>query len=127
MNPFDFVKEIQHGKHDLMVDAQSEKDYAPFVVNRTLSYEMDCVMPANEMNQRHHLDKRLQFQYLLNTIRARKRPFHKWLKPETHDVLAAIQLRLTCSQRKAREVLRLLSTEQQAALLALTHKGGRIK
>jgi hypothetical protein len=44
MNPFDFVKEIQVGKHDLMADVLSEKDYVAFIINKTLSYEMDCLL-----------------------------------------------------------------------------------
>ena len=58
-SPFDFVKEIQVGKHDLMTDPQSEKDYVAFIINKTLSYEMDCLLHANEMNRRHHLDRKL--------------------------------------------------------------------
>lgn len=127
MNPFDYVKEIQAGKRDIMIDAESEKDYVPFVVNRGLSYEMDCVLYANEMNRRHHLDKKLQFHYLLNTVRARKRPFHKWIKPETSDAMDAIKLIFDCSDRKAREALRILSTEQVESLKLLTQKGGRAK
>lgn len=127
MSPFDFVKEIQAGKRDLIVDAESEKDYVPFVINRALSYEMDCVMQANEMNRRHHVDKKLQFHYLLNTVRARKRPFHKWIKPETSDAMDAIKLIFDCSDRKAREALRILSVEQVEALKLLTQKGGRSK
>lgn len=127
MNPFDFVKEIQTGKHDLMVDPQSEKDYVPFVVNKALSYELDCVMPANEMNQRHHLDKKLQFTYLLNIVRTRKRPFHKWIKPETSDAIESIKILFECSDRKAHEALRILTKEQVEHIQQITHKGGRIK
>ena len=126
-NPFDFVKEIQYGKRDLMVDAQSEKDYVPFVVNRALSYEMDCIVQANAMNQRHHVDKKLQFHYLINTIRSRKRPFHKWIKTETSDAIDSIKLLFECSDRKARENLRILTTEQVELIQRKTQKGGRGK
>lgn len=124
MSPFDFVREIQVGKHDLMADPQSEKEYVPFVVNRTLSYELDCVMQANEMNRRHHLDKKLQFGYFINTIRARKRPFHKWAKYETSEAIDAIKLFFDFSDRKAHEALRILSTEQVEQIKQKTSKGG---
>jgi hypothetical protein len=127
MTPFDFVKEIQYGKNDLMGDPQSEKEYVPFVVNKALSYELDCLMAANEMNQRHHLDKKLQFGYLLNIIRARKRPFHKWIKPETSDAIDAIKTFFDCSTRKAQEHLRILSDDQVTEVIQRTQKGGRIK
>lgn len=127
MNPFDYVKDIQFPKQDLMVDPQAEKDYVPFVVNKTLSYEMDCVLYANEMNRRHHLDKKLQYHYLLNTVRARKRPFHKWIKPETSEAIDAIKLVFDCSDQKAREALRILTPEQVTQITQLTDKGGRAK
>ena len=60
MSPFDYVKEILQGKKQLIVDDLSEKEYNPFIINRSLSYHKDCVFFANEMNRRHHLDKKLQ-------------------------------------------------------------------
>jgi hypothetical protein len=127
MNPFDYVKNIQHTKENLMADPQSEKEYQPFLINKTLSYEMDCLMQANEMNQRHHLDKKLQYHYLINIIRARKRPFHKWIKPETSEVIDAIKLFFDCSDQKAQEALRILSTEEIELIQQKTIKGGIVK
>ncbi len=124
MSPFDFVREIQNGKHDLMTDPQSEKEYVPFVVNRTLSYEMDCVLQANEMNRRHHLDKKLQYHFLINIIRARKRPFHKWAKHESSEAIDSIKLFFDFSDRKAHEALRILSPEQVEQIIRKTDKGG---
>lgn len=125
-SPFDFVKEIQVNKHDIMTDPQSEKDYVAFIINKTLSYEMDCLLHANEMNRRHHLDRKLQYHYLLHTIRARRRSFHKWSKPVENDALEAVKEVWECSDRKATEVLRILSASQIEAVMSITHKGGRI-
>ena len=126
MSPFDFVKEIQVGKHDLMTDPQSEKDYVPFIINKTLSYEMDCLLFANEINRRHHLDKKMQYHYLLATIRSRRRGFHKWSKPVENDALEAVKTYWHCSDRKAMEALRILNPTQIEALMQLTNHGGRI-
>lgn len=126
MNPFDFVKEIQVGKHDLMTDSLSEKDYVAFIINKTLSYEMDCLLYANEMNRRHHLDKKLQFHYLLHTIRSRRRGFHKWSKPIENDALEAVKEVWGCSDRKALDALRILNPAQIEAVMQITHKGGRV-
>lgn len=126
MSPFDFVKEIQVGKHDLMVDPQSEKDYVPFVVNKTLSYEMDCLLQTNEMNRRHHLDKKMQYHYLLHTIRGRRRSFHKWAKPVENEALEAVKEVWECSDRKAAEILRILSPTQIESTIEITNKGGRV-
>ncbi len=108
-----------------MTDPQSEKEYVPFLVNKALSYEMDCLASANEMNQRHHLDRKLQFHYLLNIVRNRKRPFHKWSKPETNEDIQAVKLLFECSDRKALEILRTITTDQLALVKKATDLGGR--
>ena len=80
MNPFDFVNAICDSKQNLIIDDISEKLYTPFMVNRSLSYHYDTVLLANEMNQRHFLDKKLQNDFLINIVRRKKR-FAKWIKP----------------------------------------------
>ena len=81
MSPFDYIKEINYGKNNIMVDDIAEKKYNGFMVNRGLSYFRDTVLMANEMNKNHHLDSRLQFDFLINIVRKKKR-FSKWNKPE---------------------------------------------
>ena len=72
MNPFDFVTAITFTKKDIMVDDVSRKSYSPFLTNKSLSYHQDCILYANEMNSKSHLDSTLQFHYFLNTLRKRK-------------------------------------------------------
>lgn len=124
MNPFDFVKEILQGKKQLIVDDLSEKEYNPFIINRSLSYHKDCVLFANEMNRRHFLDKKLQNDFLLNTVRSQKRPFAKWVKAEKSDDLECIKQVYGFSDSKAREALRLLSKDQIQKLKEQTDTGG---
>ena len=81
MNPFQYLSAINDTKQDIMVDDISEKQYNAFMVNRGLSYFYDTVLLANEMNQRAHLDNRLQFDFFINIIRKKNR-FSKWLKPQ---------------------------------------------
>jgi hypothetical protein len=81
-------------------------------------------MYANEMNRRHFLDKKLQFDFLLNTVRSQKRPFAKWAKAEKNDDLACIKQIYGFSDTKAREALRLLSNEQIQQLKEQTDIGG---
>jgi hypothetical protein len=124
MSPFDYVKEILQGKKQLIVDDLSEKEYNPFLINRSLSYHKDCVLFANEMNRRHHLDKKLQNDFLLNTVRSQKRPFAKWVKSEKSDDLECIKNIFGFSDSKAREALSLLSKEQIQELKEQTKIGG---
>ena len=124
MNPFEFVNQINYGKQDIMVDDLTEKSYASFMVNRSLSYFPDTIAAANLMNQFHQIDNRLQFDFLLNIVRKRKR-FSKWDKPETHDDLEVVKEYYGYSNEKARSALTLLSPEQKEELRRKVDKGGR--
>jgi hypothetical protein len=123
-NPFDYVKEILQGKKNLIKDAETEKDYVPYLVNRSLSYYYDCVMWSNEMNIRPSTDKKMQFDFLLNTVRSTKRPFAKWIKRESSEDIECLKILYGYSNQKALEALRLLSDEQIQELKEKTRKGG---
>lgn len=124
MSPFDFVKEIMQGKTDIMVDSDTEGKYSPFLVNRSLSYHLDCIAFANEMNRRHHLDNRMQFDFLLNTVRSKKRPFTKWAKSEKSEDISCIKQIFGFSDKKAYDALSLLSEEQIQQLKEKADTGG---
>ena len=129
LTPFSFVNEINYGKKDLMIDQNGdhsdllEKVYNPYITNRSLSYFNDTVLYANEMNKNHHIDSRLQNDYLINTIRKRKR-FSKWIKSTELDDLEAVKTCYSYSNEKARQVLTLLSDEQLTELKQRVYKGG---
>ena len=124
MSPFDFINAIIQSKKNLIVDEETEKEYVPFIVNRGLSYHRDCIIYANEMNRHHFLDKKLQHDFLLNSIRSKKRPFVKWAKAEKSDDLECIKTVYELSESKAREVARILSKEQIQKLKEQTQTGG---
>lgn len=109
-NPFDYVNAINSTKVDLMQEEQNESGYVPFIVNKSLSYFPETVMHANMINVNHHIDKKLQFQYLLNSVRPGKR-FAKWLKKDGDD-LELIQRYYGYSTEKAQQALRILSKQQ---------------
>jgi hypothetical protein len=123
ISPFDFINAIHHSKEALIVDDWSEKQYNPYLINRGLSFGADTVIYANEMNARPHLDRLLQFDFLINTIRPRKR-YNKWLKAETVEVLEWIQEYYGYSKEKARQVLPLLSEAQLKTIKSRMDKGG---
>jgi hypothetical protein len=124
MNPFDYVNAILQNKKQLIVDELTEKEYNSFLTNRSLSYHKDCIMYANEMNSRHFLDKKLQNDFLLNTVRSQKRPFAKWVKSEKSEDIECIKTVYGFSETKAREALLLLSKEQIQQLKEQTYTGG---
>jgi hypothetical protein len=123
-NPFEYVNQILYGKKNLIVDENSEKEYNPFLTNRSLSYHFDTVLYANEMNQRSHLDKKLQFDFFINITRSKKRPFVKWVKPEDNDNMEYIKKVFDCSNAKALDILRLLNHEQIQKIKEQADHGG---
>jgi hypothetical protein len=123
ISPFDFINAINFSKVDLIVDDWSEKQYVPYIVNKGLSYGSDTVIPANEMNSRPHLEKKLQFQFLINTIRPRKR-FNKWIKAEKIEAIDVVKEYYGYSTEKARQALSILSSEQLDNLKQKLQKGG---
>lgn len=124
--PFDFLKSINQSKEDIMVDDIEEKAYKPYFVNRSLSYFPDTVLLANEMNIHHHIDNRLQFDFLLNTVRSGKR-YAKWAKAETPDHLEVVKEYYGYSDEKAKVALTLLSDKQIEELKQRVFKGGKRK
>jgi hypothetical protein len=124
MNFFDYLNSINYSKKDIMVDDIAEDEYNPFMVNRGLSYFQDTILYANEMNKYHNLDNRLQFDFLINIVRKRKR-FSKWAKNTDPDTLSVVKEYYGYSNEKARQVLSLLSNEQINELKKRMFKGGK--
>ncbi|SVD45594.1 uncharacterized protein METZ01_LOCUS398448, partial [marine metagenome] len=81
------------------------------------------VLYANEMNKFHHLDNRLQYQFLINTIRKRNR-FSKWNKSIESENINAIKRYYNYSNEKARDVLPLLSNENLNTIRGRINYGG---
>jgi hypothetical protein len=123
-NPFEYLTAINDTKKDVMVDDIAEKGYNAFMVNRGLSYFNDTVLFANEMNLNAHLDNRLQFDFLINIVRRRKR-FSKWMKPETASDVEVVKEYYGYSNEKARQALTLLTPEQIIDIKKKVYKGGR--
>ena len=124
ISPFDFINAIHYSKENLIVDDWSEKQYNPYIINKGLSYGHDTVIPANEMNSRPHIDKLLQFQFLINIIRPKKR-FNKWIKAEKIDDLEIVKEYYGYSTEKAKQVLPLLNDSVVKELRIRITKGGK--
>jgi hypothetical protein len=120
----EIVPSILQTKVNYLRDDVDVKEYSPFMVNRALSYHMDCVLYANEVNKHHSIDKDMQYQYLLNSIRPVKRKFQPWQKSSTDKDLECIKEYFGYSNQKAKEALLLLSAEQIAEIKIRTDKGG---
>ena len=121
-SPFDYVNAIN--THDAAFwDDDREREYAAFIINKGLSYNRETIIQANEVNSRPHLDRKLQFDFLINTIRPRKR-YDKWIKPEKDEVLDVIKEYYGYSNRQARQVAALLTPAQIDLMRTRLNKGG---
>jgi len=123
MNPFTFINEITYGKRDIIDNDLAEREYNGFVTNRTLSYFIDTIFQANEVNQHHHADNKLQFDYLINTVRKKKR-FSKWVKPSTYESVELVKEYYGYSDRQAKDVVDILDHEQLEQIRKRLSKGG---
>ena len=125
MNPFEYVNAINNTKKDIMTDDIAERGYNSFMVNRSLSYFQDTVLYANEMNIHHNIDNRLQFDFLINMVRKRKR-FSKWEKVASESDVEVVKEYYGYNNEKFSDPpLSLLTREQINELNKKVYKGGR--
>jgi hypothetical protein len=119
----DYLNSINHTKENLLDtdDESVEKEYTPYIVNRCLSYFPDTIFHVNEMNRFANTDKKLQYDYLINSIRKRKR-YSKWMKTENIKELEIIKKHFNYSYQKAKDVLPLLSRKELKEIESL-YKG----
>lgn len=127
MSPFDFVTDINLGKKDIMTNSENpelaERTYSPFLTNKSLSYFADTVQYANLMNMHSDLDHIMQYSFLLNIVRKRKR-FSKWHKATDDEDLQAVIDYYGYSVKKAKEALKILGDEQLVSIKEKMSKGG---
>ena len=123
----DYLKAINETSEPLLDSDDSiwEKKYPPYIINRCLSMFWDTLMPANEMNGLHFLDKKLQFHFLINSVRKKKRLGGKWLSQAKLKDLEYVKKYYGYSNEKAREALTILSKEQIEHIKSKLYKGGR--
>lgn len=124
MNLSEVLNSINYNKEDLFQDLPdvTTKEYVAFIVNKSFSYFPDTILQANEMNLRPHAHARMQYHYLQNSVRKRKR-FSKWAKKNDTSALEAVKRHYGYSSQKAEEALYILSEEQIEHLIAI-YKGG---
>jgi len=121
-----YLKSLNETKENLMEsdDPMWEKKYSPFIINKCLAPFNDTIMLVNEMNMRHHLDSKLQYDFLLNTIRSKKR-YAPWVKGDKLKDLEYVKEYFGYSNEKAKAALKLLDNEQINTIKDSLNKGGR--
>ena len=122
----DYLNSINLTKENLMEtdDPMWEKKYSPFIINKCVAPFNDTIMLVNEMNQRHHLDSKLQYEFLLNTIRPKKR-YAPWVKADKLKNLEYVKEYYGYSNEKAKQALSILNDDQITTIKNSLNKGGR--
>ena len=121
----DYLNSINYSKDYLMEeDPLWEKNYPEYIVNRCMSQHLDTIMFANEMNVCSHLDKKLQYDFFINTVRPRKR-FSPWGKKQKVDNLELVKQYYGYSNEKAIQALRILTPTQIDFIRTKLNKGGK--
>ena len=122
----DYLNAINYTKESLMdtEDEQWEKKYPPYIVNKCVAPFQDTIMLVNEINQLHYLDKKLQFDFLINSLRSRKR-YAPWMKAKKLKNLEYVKEYYGYNNEKAKVALDILDDEQISAIKQKMNKGGR--
>ncbi len=120
-----WLNSINQTKKNLIdEDPSLEKEYSPYVINRCLSGHLDCIMFVNEMNKYHFLPKKIQYDFLLNSLRTKKR-FAPWLRKDTIKDLDNVKRYYGYSDEKAKQALRILSKKQLNFIQSKFETGGK--
>ena len=122
----DYLNAINYTKEPLLdtEDDQWEKKYPPYIINKCIAPFPDSLMLVNEINQLHHLDKKLQYDFLINSLRARKR-YTPWMKAKKLENLEYVKEYYGYNNEKAKSALDILNDEQISTIKIKLNKGGR--
>lgn len=113
--PFDYINSVSHNKVNIMQDTDNdvlaEKGYNAYIVNKGLSYFPDTILYANMMNKNWQLDNKLQYNFLLNILRPKKR-FAKWVKKQESTDIEIVKAYYKCNNVRANEYVKILTKDQ---------------
>ena len=120
----DYLYSINQSKKNILDDdVDAEKKYPAYVVNRCLSSFMDTILLSNEMNRNSHLPKRLQYDFLINSVKPRKR-FSPWARKDSIEYLDIVKEYYGYNDDKALQALRILTKDDLDTIAHLLRKGG---
>ena len=122
----DYLNAINHTKERLMdtEDEEWERKYPPFIVNKCLAPFQDTILLVNEINQYPNIDKKLQFDFLINSLRPRKR-FTPWVKAKKLEDIEYVKEFYGYNNEKAKVALTILNDDQIATIKQKLNKGGK--
>ena len=122
----EYLNAINFSKKNVMdsEDTMWVKKYPAFIVNKVLSGFSDTIMLVNEMNRNHFLDKDMQFQFLLNSIRSKKR-YSPFLKASKLKDIECVKEFYGYNNEKAKTALDILTKKELKLIKEKLYKGGK--
>jgi nitrogen regulatory protein PII-like uncharacterized protein len=129
-NPFDYVNSILKNKLNMIRGSEegieiTSKPYNPYLTNKALSFYVDSVLYANEMNMLSHIDKDQQYEYLINNIRSMNRT-HTWFKQEKNEDIELLMGYYYVNRQRAIEISKFISEEDLKKIKSQVKDGGNI-
>lgn len=112
--PWHFAKSLSHTREYLLQTEVDIKAYDrdSYLINKILSFHMDCVLYVNEVNLRAAtMLPQAQYDFLFYSIRKRNRNL-KWVKGEKNDYVPFVQEYFGYNRRKAEEACDVLTIPQ---------------
>ena len=121
----DYLYSINQSKKNILNDdIHAEKKYPAYIVNRCLSSFTDTILFVNELNKNPNLPKKMQYDFLLNSVKPRKR-FSPWAKKDSIDYIELIKEYYGYNDDKALQALRILTKDQLDHITKALSKGGK--
>ena len=130
IGPFDYINSVTRNKKNMIRGTDNEelaeKGYNAFLTNKALSFHVDTILYANEMNKRAHIDSRMQYEYYLESVRSMSRGFF-WPKKEANEDLEIIASYCKVNLERAKEIYRIIGKDGVDDIKKKMVTGGRIK
>lgn len=121
----EYLTDLNLKKEHILRSREDEiKGYTPYIINRSLSYFQENIYLVNEINAKPNLEKLLQYDFYIHSIRPKKR-FARWAKPEKNDTINIIKEYYQYSNEKAQQVLDIITDDQIEYMKYRLRKGGK--
>lgn len=123
VTPFSIINDLGRAKQ--MTFEEAEKQFSPYLTNKSFGFYYDTIMYANEMNRSPHLPKSMQFEFYRTGVRPKSR-FGGWKKaPKSPENMTLIMEYYKYSESKALAALAILTEEQIDIIRHKMNRGGR--
>ena len=122
-----FLNSINSTKQNVLLEdtnGKIEQAYNSYIINKSLSYFPDTIMQSNTVNMYFNIDNKMKYDFLLNSIRKRKR-FTPWVKSTAEENIEVIKMYFNVGNEKANEILSLLNENHINKIKEQLSKGGR--